>query len=54
MKEIYQFVKFVCKDLKIKSPKVEFGKLQTNTMLASYNYKKDVIKLAKDLKKELN
>lgn len=48
MKEIYQFVKFVCKDLKIKSPKVEFGRLQTNTMLASYNYKKDVITIKKE------
>ena len=48
MKEIYQFVKLICNDLKIKKPKVEFGKLQTNTMLASYNYKKDIITIKKD------
>lgn len=49
MKEIYQFINFICKDLKIKKPKkIEFGRLQTNTMLASYNYKKDVITIKKD------
>lgn len=48
MKEVYQFINFICKDLKIKKPKIEFGKLQTNTMLASYNYKKDVITIKKD------
>lgn len=49
MKEIYRFINFICRDLNIKKPKkVEFGRLQTNTMLASYNYKKDVITIKKD------
>ena len=49
MKDIYRFINFICKDLKIKKPKkVEFGRLQTNTMLASYNYKKDVITIKKE------
>ena len=49
MKEVYQFINFICKDLKIKKPKkIEFGRLQTNTMLASYNYKKDTITIKKE------
>ena len=49
MKEVYQFINFICKDLKIKKPKkVEFGKMKTETMLASYNYKKDIITIKKD------
>lgn len=49
MKEIYQFINFICKDLKIKKPKkIEFGRLQTDTMLASYNYKKDTITIKKN------
>ena len=49
MKEVYQFINFICKDLKIKKPKkIEFGRLQTNTMLASYNYQKDTITIKKE------
>lgn len=49
MKKIYQFIKIICNDLKIKKPKVQIVKSFSNNMqLALYDPKNNVILIKKD------
>ena len=50
MKEIYKYIKIICRDLKIKCPKVEIKKsnIITDTTLAAYQPSNDMIVIKKE------